>query len=240
MTAFLCSAIWLSGCISSPPVSNLPPAPKGAIHIPVPVVDRDPYRLQVGDVIDIKPMLNPELEDQVVVQPDGMISTAVAEDVSAYGRTTRQVRKELEEKYQKLLSHPHIAVLVRSFAPNRIYVTGEVGSPGEFINVGPNLSLVQAIARAGGLKNSARPDKIIIIRRGAEESPEVYAADYTAAVSGADPESDVRLAPYDVVYVPRSGIGDVYLYFQQYVQQFVPVSFGLGYQVNNQTTFFGR
>jgi hypothetical protein len=41
-----------------------------------------------------------------------------------------------------------------------------------------------------------------------------------------------------VVYVPRSGIGNAYLYFQQYIQQFVPDSanFGASYQINPITT----
>ena len=46
-------------------------------------------------------------------------------------------------------------MVVRSFAPTRIYVGGEVNNPGEFITVGPTLTLSQAIARAGGLKLSS-------------------------------------------------------------------------------------
>lgn len=195
-----------------------------------------PYRLQIGDVVDVKLQMNPELNDQVTVRPDGKISTTLADDVMAYGRTTREVAKELEERYSKQLLHPEISLLVRSFAPTRIYVTGEVTTPGEFINVGPSLTLTQAVARAGGLKNSARPDKIVILRRGAGEHPEAYAANYAAAITGFDPASDVRLAPYDVVYVPRSDVGDVFLHYQQYLQQFIPVNFGMNYQLNNQNT----
>jgi hypothetical protein len=45
-----------------------------------------------------------------------------------------------------------------------------------------------------------------------------------------------RLAPYDVVVVPHSGVGDVFLYFQQYLQQFMPATFGLTYDINPVTT----
>ena len=181
-------------------------------------------------------MYNPELNDEVIVQPDGMISTSVVQNVPAYGETTAELQKQLVKLYKSQLSKPHITVILRSFAPSRVYVTGEVNNPGEFITVGPNLTLLQAIARAGGMKNDARPQELIIIRRGAAEAPQAFRADFRAAASGTDPAADVRLASYDVVYVPRSDVGDVYLYFQQYIQNFVPDSFGLSYNVNPLAT----
>ena len=182
--------------------------------------------------MDIKLMLNPELNDQVTVRPDGMISTAVAQDVMAYGHTPAQLRELLVEKYKKHLQQPEISVIVRSFAPNRIYVLGEVNSPGEFVTIGPNLTLLQSIARAGGIKNSANVDNIVILRRGATESLQAYSANYANAASGEVPADDVRLASYDVVYVPRTGIANAYLHYNQYIQQFVPPVFSFSYQIN--------
>jgi polysaccharide export outer membrane protein len=233
--ALLSLVMMCAACVSTPPVDNLPPAPHGTPSVK-PAAHLHPYQLQIGDVIDVKFMLNPELNDEVTVQPDGLISTSVVQDIHAYGLTPGELRKQLVTEYKNQLKNPHLTVVVRSFAPNRIYVLGEVNAPGEFITIGPNLTLLQAVARAGGLKNSARPDEIVILRRGAGDESEAFAADYKAAVSGADPGSDVRLAPYDVVYVPRSGVADIYLYFQQYLQQFVPDSFGLSYQINPTTS----
>ncbi len=225
-------SILVAACVSTPPISHLKPAPEG-ITPDMTYADTLPaYRFQVGDVIGIKFLLNPEMNEEVTVAPDGTISTQVADDIMAYGRTAKQLRRSLTRAYKDVLDHPRLSVILRSFAPNRIYVTGEVNSPGEFITVGPNLTLLQAISRAGGLKNSARVDDIVILRRGAGDKPVAYSANYKASVSGKDPAGDVRLAPYDIVYVPRSGVGDIYLYFQQYLQQFVPVSFGASYLLN--------
>lgn len=221
-----CIAVLLVGCVSTPPVSGLKPAQKRTVPTAIIARTLDPYQLQIGDVIEIKLMYNKELNDTVTVQPDGMISTSVVQNVKAYGRTTANIRSELIKLYSKQLRDPHITVVVRSFAPNRVYVLGEVNSPGEFVTIGPNLTLLQAIARAGGVKNSAHPNKIIIVRRGAGEEPFAAIANYKSAVSGADPTDDVRLASYDVVYVPRSPIGDTYLNYQQYIQQFMPASMG--------------
>ena len=236
LVILMAATVMLSGCLSVSTKSTLPAAPKNIAPSLAAAEVLEPYRLQVGDVVDIKLMLNPELNEQVAVRPDGMVSTSISDDVLAYGRTVSDVRNDLEKKYSALLSNPRIGVLVRSFAPNRVYVTGEVYTPGEFITVGPNLTLLQAIARAGGVKNSAQTDNIIILRRGASEKPVAFSANYNAAASGEDPASDVRLAAYDVVYVPRSGVSNVYLHFQQYIQQFVPANIGATYQINNTNT----
>lgn len=229
------AVLLLAGCITENNQPDLPPAPVAAAH-PLPLAVPQPYRMQVGDVMDIKVMMNPELSDQVIVRPDGMISTTIARDVQAYGRTPAELEVDLDKVYSQQLVNPHVSVILRSFAPERVYVTGEVNAPGEFVTIGPNLTLLQAIARAGGLKNDAGPDKIIILRRGAGDRPVAYAANYLSASSGRDPASDVRLAPYDVVFIPRSDVGDAYLYFQQYIQQFVPFSFSANYQVGPNAT----
>jgi polysaccharide biosynthesis/export protein len=222
----------LGACINTPPVSDLPEAPKNVAPKLMGATELPPYLLQVGDVLDVRLLENPELNDSITVRPDGYVSTTVAHDVKAYGRTVSELREDLQREYTKQLRNPRVSVIVRSFAPTRVYVTGEVVTSGEFITVGPALTVSQAIARAGGLRPSASADEIVIIRRGAAEKPQVLKTSYKDAITGAAADSDVRLAPYDVVYVPRTGIADVYLYFQQYVQQFVPSAFGLSYSLN--------
>jgi len=232
------AALLMSGCTESSdaqPAPELPELPKQSILRNIKEAPlSEPYLLQVGDTMDIKVRLNPELNESIIVPPDGLISTTMAEDVMAYGLTTRGLRSELTKQYESELTDPHLSIIMRSFAPNRVYVTGEVVLPGEFVTAGPNLTLLQAIARAGGVKNSAGVDNVIIIRHPTNAPPVAYKADYIAAKSGIDPASDVRLAAYDVVFVPRSDVADVYVYFQQFIQQFLPASFGLSYQINPQ------
>ncbi|MBN8898536.1 MAG: SLBB domain-containing protein, partial [Rhodospirillales bacterium] len=121
---------------------------------------------------------------------------------------------------------------VKSFAPTRVYVGGEVNTPGEFITVGPTLTLSQALARAGGSKLSSDDSRIFIIRRGAGDRPQFLSTRYQGVMHGNDTAADVRLAPYDVVYVPKSGIAEVYKWYNQYIQQFANPSFGFSYLVN--------
>ena len=221
----------LMGCVDAttptdtPEITDIPKAASST-----------PYRLQVGDVVDIKVRLAPELNEQVVVPPDGRISSSLANDIPAAGRTVAELRKDLAQHYRKELKNPQISVIIKNFAPYRVYVAGEVNAAGEFASTGQNLSLTQAIARAGGLRNSADLENILIIHHETGKKPISYIADYAEATSGENPESDILLAANDVVFVPRTGIADVYVYFQQYVQQFLPSAFGLSYQLNPQNT----
>lgn len=218
----------LAGCVQT--ANDFPPAP------PIPVAGYAPqvplYRLQVGDQLAIRLMLNPDLDEEAVVRPDGRISTTIAESTPAAGLTPEELAASLRTEYATELQSPRLNVVVRSFAPTRVYVAGEVLAPGEFVTVGPTLTAVQAVARAGGLRPSGDPRHVFLIRRGPGDVPVVYAVDYNGAITGSHPQADVRLAPYDVLYVPRTGVYQTYTYFNQYVQQFLPVSWGFSYYVN--------
>ncbi len=222
-------ALPVAGCSSAPNRAKIPIAAEGKTPIAPLASNLEPYRLQVGDVIQIRMLLNPELNEEMSVRPDGMISTTVVQDVQAYGKTANELQKELIEHYKVHLIEPQLNVIVKSFAPSRIYVLGEVASPGEMVSVGPNMTLLQAISRAGGMLNSGDEHNVLIYRRGAGEEPEVFRADYKAVTDGTDPSGDIRLAAYDVVFVPRTGVADAYKTYQQSIQQFLPASFGLGY-----------
>lgn len=228
----LSAAVGLAACTST---SNMPPAPPEPLALG-PAAPLPPYRIQVGDVLDIRLILNPELNEEVTVRPDGHISTTVARDIDAAGLTVPEVDRELVSAYAHDLQNPRVSVVVRSFAPTRVYVGGQVNTPGEFITVGPTLTLSQAIARAGGTKLSSDTGSIFIIRRGENDRPEFLSVRYDAIRHGIDPAADVRLAPYDVVYVPKSGVAEVYKWYNQYIQQFANPSFGFSYILNNPAT----
>jgi len=232
--AIMASTSVLAGCAQTE--SNIPPIPEVPVPISSGLATLPPYRVQVGDLLDVKLFLNPELNEEVVVRPDGMISTTLAEEVPAYNRTPAQISAALKDRYRSTLTNPQISVIVHTFAPNRIYVAGEVNSPGEFVTVGPNLTVSQAIARAGGVRLSAAQGGVFVIRRGADDKPEVFRVNYLDVISGKDPMGDARLAQYDVVYVPRTGIYEAYTFWNQFVQQFVPINWGISYNINPITS----
>jgi polysaccharide export outer membrane protein len=225
----LAGAAALAACS---PVPTLPPAPLVPAPMTVAAGELPPYHIQVGDVLDVRLLLNPELNEEVTVRPDGHVSTTAVADMLAYGRTPAQLADSLRSVYAHDLQNPRVSVEVKSFAPTRVYVAGEVSTPGEFITVGPTLTLSQAIARAGGTKLSSDDTSVFVIRRGLGDKPEFLSTKWKAVRQGVDPNADIRLAPYDVVYVPKLGIAEVYQFYNQYVGQFANPSFGFEYLLN--------
>ncbi len=221
----------LAGCgtvaSSLPPIETAPPVVEAPVQAAA-----DLYRIRIGDVLDIKFPLNPELNDEVTIGPDGRLSTYDAENVPVAGRPASEVSADLRTWYKKILKEPRLAVVVKKYAPAPVFVGGEVVSPGEFPSDGLPLTLSQSVARAGGLKLSAAPANVFVIRRGPDDKPMVFATRYDRVIRG-DVASDVRLAPYDLVYVPRTSVSEAFVYFNQYVQQFLPVSWGFSYQIND-------
>lgn len=217
-----CLCLLLARCGGAPP-----PALPAAADPPLPA----PYRIQVGDGLGIRLFFTPELNEDVTVRADGRITTALAEAVPAAGRTPEALAAVLRALYGRELKSPRLTVEVRAPQPTRVYVAGEVPSPGELLTAGPPPTLLQAVARAGGIRPTGDFDSVFIVRRGEGDRPALIRTRYYAAVTG-NPAADVPLAPYDIVYVPRTGIARVYLWVNQHIQQFVPVTWGFSYNVN--------
>ncbi len=229
----IASLLLLSAC-ADPNYSKVPLTLTTIAPEAPPAQKLEPYKVQIGDVLDVNLYLNPELNETVTVRPDGMISTKIIEDLYVYNKTPSQITSMLKRDYKRILRDPAMTTVIRSFAPIRIYVSGEVVTPGEYLVVGQPLTLTQAIARAGGIKNSGMQDKVLILRRGAGEEEKVFVADYYAATQGADPGKDARLAPSDVVFVPKTGTALGYVKYQQNFQQFVnpATSVGAAYNIH--------
>jgi polysaccharide biosynthesis/export protein len=228
-TTAVCGIAGLSACSQEPP---LPPPPAVGAS---PVAGFEPYRIQAGDVLAIRLLLNPDLSEDVVVRPDGHISTTVVGDEPASGRTVPELTAALTHDYTSVVRNPRVTVVLKTFSPVRIYVGGEVVKPGESVTAGLNPTLSQAIVRAGGLK-TGHEDRVFIIHRGPDNVPEFHSARLRDVMRAHDPETDVRLAPFDVVYVPHDGVADVHRFLNESFAQLVPVIWGFSYNVSPDAT----
>jgi hypothetical protein len=97
------------------------------------------------------------------------------------------------------------------------------------------MTALQAVISAGGLMETAKPEGVIVIRKGANARPVPIRVDLQQAVSGESAGADFQLQPYDVVYVPKTWIAKANKFVNQYIQQLLlyrGVSFGFSYQVN--------
>jgi polysaccharide export outer membrane protein len=94
-----------------------------------PAVHR-PYRLQIGDKIAVKFYQNPDLNEEVEVRPDGIISLQLIGDVRAAGVSPEALAARLAQRYKNELAKPKISVIVRQFSGNQVYIGGEVARQG--------------------------------------------------------------------------------------------------------------
>ncbi len=196
------------------------PYSKSAVKVGSPGTTAPPsphqYRIDIGDKLSVKLFYNPDLNQEVTVQPDGNISLLLVHEVKASGLTSEQLRKRLSKDYGKYLQQPEISVVVVSAVGNKVFVGGEVGKPALEVLNGPT-TVLQAVDMAGGFLPTARLDEVIVLRRGANNKPFQIALNAEKAMKGADMSQDIYLEPYDMVIVPRSNIANVDLWMQQYL-----------------------
>ncbi|MFB3820380.1 MAG: polysaccharide biosynthesis/export family protein [Candidatus Methylomirabilales bacterium] len=194
------------------------------------------YRIQPGDQLDLKFFYNPELNETVLVRPDGKISLQLVDEVSAAGLTPTELDQALTKLYSAELRRPDVAVILRSLGGYRVYVGGEVNTP-SLLALAPGMTPLQAVLAAGGFKETAKPDAVIVIRRGAGNRPVPIRVDLKQALAG-HPTDGVPLQPADVVYVPRTWIAEANRFVNQYIERlllFRGTTLGLGftYELNN-------
>jgi polysaccharide export outer membrane protein len=187
------------------------------------------YRIQVGDQLEIKFFYSPELNEQVTVRPDGRISLQLIPELVVTDLTVSKLTSELTERYAADLNQPRVTVIVREYGSQRVFVDGEVGRPG-IVPILGQMTALQAISQAGGMKDTARTTEVIVIRRGAASTPVAFRVDLKRARDGRDLAQDVSLAPLDIVYVPRSRVANVNSWLDKYIRQNIPIPFGLQYK----------
>jgi polysaccharide export outer membrane protein len=184
------------------------------------------YQLQVGDQLTIKFYRNPELDQEVIIRPDGKISLPFIDEVHCAGMTPAALDKEITRRYRGELAIPDITVIVAGLGGHRVYVDGMVEAPGMVELLG-GMTMSGSIASAGGFRDEAIRQQVILIRRDATGKPVGHAVDMRVVQYGQESENDVLLQPFDIVYVPRSKIANANLWVQQYIRDMLPIHPGI-------------
>jgi protein involved in polysaccharide export with SLBB domain len=218
----LCAALGaLPGCYYRVTTEPLPAADRAAAAPPAVA----PYLIHVGDHLGVKFYQNPDLNEEVIVRPDGKISLQLIGDVQAAGVAPGVLQAQIENAYLGELATPRVVVMVRELGA-RVYVGGEVKTPG-VVPLTANLTLMQAVQEAGGFLETAHLSQVVLIRRGADGQLAGRAVDVRPIIGGLDPGEDVPLQPYDIAYVPRSKIADMNLFVKQYIKDMLPIDFAI-------------
>jgi polysaccharide export outer membrane protein len=158
------------------------------------------YVIGPEDVLTILFWKEKDISGDVIVRPDGRISTPLLNDVQAAGLTPEELRVRLNEEASHYIEDPNATVVVKQINSRRVFIMGEVEKPGVYTLTGP-MTVLQLIANAGGFKEYAKRDGIVIMRN--EPGQQVQLAfDYNEVVRGKKLQQNVALKPGDTVVVP--------------------------------------
>ncbi len=174
----------------------------------VPVDRNQRYRLQPGDSLDLIYRYTPEFNQTVTVQPDGHVTLTLSMDVRVGGQTVEQARQALLTEVSKRLRDPEISVVLKEFVKPHFVVAGEVASPGRFELRG-NISALEAVAMAGGLKNTAKHSQAILYRRYGREMAETRLVNLKQLATVRGINENLELRPDDILFIPQSRISKV-------------------------------
>lgn len=167
------------------------------------------YQLHQGDKLEVKFFYQPELNQETIVKPDGMISLPLIGDVRAEGLTVPELEQQLTQRYAKELIDPLISVTLKEFVKPRIFIGGYVVKPGAY-ELRDGDMLAQALLLAGGFMPQAHRKQVIHLRPIGEGQMKVTVVDMTKVYSKhPDPFLNLTLKDGDLIYVPQSKLSRV-------------------------------
>jgi polysaccharide export outer membrane protein len=135
----------------------------GANLRPLPTLSDNDYKLGVDDQIRIVTFGQEQITGQFRVNDRGAVAIPLLGSVQASGRTTVELERNVEQllKEKNILIAPNVAVEVLSYRP--VFVLGEVLKPGQY-PYQPNMTVLTAVAIAGGFTYRARTDYASVLR----------------------------------------------------------------------------
>jgi polysaccharide export outer membrane protein len=159
------------------------------------------YSINPGDVLSVSVWKEEDLNQEVIVRPDGYISFPLVGEAKAAGSSIEALRKLITQRITKYIPDPVVTVSIRQLSGNKVYVIGKVNKPGEFV-VLRNVDVMQALSMAGGTSTYAALNKIKILRRESSGRLKAISFEYGDVEKGNNLEQNIVLKAGDVVVVP--------------------------------------
>jgi len=226
-------AIALGACASSPRAAQYgaqEPGPIETANFPriafADWSDAEPdYVFYPGDELEVATPTASELTRTLKVGPDGRIALPLIGQVMAADRTINELESVVSTAYASQLVRPVVEVTLKQAGPMKVWVDGEVRTPGVYDMPG-DIDAYQAIVMAGGYLPSGRQQQVALIRRGPGGQRMMRAMDLRPRRG-----DNIALRRGDVLFVPRTTLGELAVFFTQ-VKAALPV--GFNYTINGQ------
>ncbi len=160
------------------------------------------YKIMPHDRLAIVIYQYPELtptemnQKGILIDAKGYISLPLIHRVKVAGYTQSNAARMLEEKYKKYLTDPSLNIEVMN---KRVYVLGEVKNPGVVKLDNEMGTVMQVIAHAGGLRDTAQRDAVYIVSNSGDNIMHIRRVDLTSFASLQ--QTNIIVKPNDILYV---------------------------------------
>ena len=168
------------------------------------------YHLKIGDTFAVDFKYENDLDrDDIVILPDGHFTMSGVDDVRAAGLTIPELDTILTNHFSQEYHNPDLSVIMQKLGPQPVYVLGEVNHPGSYNIPGTGVGILQAISLAGGFSDDATTSQVLQIR--VENGGYVYKIYDMSHLEhyGLVGVDNLFVQSNDVIYVPRSTLGDL-------------------------------
>jgi polysaccharide export outer membrane protein len=166
------------------------------------------YKLELGDTFDVSFDLSPEFNQTVTVQPDGYITLRGIGDVHVADQTVPELTATLRTAYSNILHDPLISVTLKDFEKPYFIADGQVDRPGKY-DLRGDTTLTQAIAIAGGFKDTAKHSQVLLFRRASEGWYSAKIINVKKMDKEGVLNEDPFLHPGDMLFVPQNTISKI-------------------------------
>jgi protein involved in polysaccharide export with SLBB domain len=149
-------------------------------------------------------------QPEVIVRPDGKISFPLIGDIKAEGLTLTRLDNLITDKLKSYVSNPEVSIMIRRFGEQtyKVVVLGEILSPGVY-KFGSPPSITELVASAGGYTKYAVLNSVLVLRGDVRAKPEVIRVNIAQILKAGKLTENISLKPNDIIYVPRSFIGNL-------------------------------
>jgi polysaccharide biosynthesis/export protein len=181
-------------------IAQTPEAPNQSAVASAPASDE--YRIGAGDVLEINVWNEPQASVQaVVVRPDGKVSLPLIKEIEVLGKTPMELQKALSGKFEAMIRGADVTVVVKEIRSKKVYLVGAVGKAAPIPLISDHMTVLQALAEAGGLSQYAKRGKIYVLRTVNGKQVRLP-FDYSAVIKGEHMEQNITLLPDDTLVVP--------------------------------------
>lgn len=164
-------------------------------------IDGKSYVIGENDMLSIDVWKEKEISREIPVRPDGKISLPLIGEIQAAGLTPLQLQDNITQDLKAYIDNPEVTVIVDDPRSHQFNIVGQVARPGTY-QLNESMTVLDAIADAGGFKDFAKQTKIYVLRPSPGGVRVRIPFNYKKVIRGSDLQENVPLKPGDTIVVP--------------------------------------